>query len=152
MRFFERKVRENRHFFQGFSILGITNIGPNFNVYWSKALRSCCNCVKLFFKCYCNFGDNWKFIFKKWSIFWEFHEKSMSFKISPLNICLWQRSLVSMCSPLQLSLNAKRCFSHIRFVEEISAKYCLKLGFALKLNVYPIAQHKLPISKYTILL
>ena len=58
--------------------------------------------------------------------------------------------MVSMCSPLPASLNAKRGFSHIRFVEEISAKYCLKLGIALKLNVYPIAQHKLPIGiRYT---
>ena len=57
-----------------------------------------------------------------------------------------------MCSPLRASLNALRGFSHIRFVEEISAIYCLKLGIALKPNVYPIAQHKLPIGKYAILL
>ena len=57
-----------------------------------------------------------------------------------------------MCSPLRASLNALRGFSHIRFIEEISAKYSQKLGIALKPNVYPIAQHKLPIGKYAILM
>ena len=54
--------------------------------------------------------------------------------------------------PCATSFNILRGFSRIRFVKEISKIYCLNLDIVLKLNVNPIAQHKLPISKYAILL
>ena len=150
MRFLCEESPRKTSFSQDFSIFGITNTTSKINVYWSKVLRSFYNRVKLFFKCCSNFVDNSKVSVKNYQKFEKF-TRNRFLKYAPPQY-LSMTKVVSTCSPLRASLNALRGFSHIRFVEEISAKYWLKLGITLKLNVYPTAQHKLPIGKYAIIL
>ena len=46
--------------------------------------------------------------FQNWAKCQEFREKSTSSTISPLNMCLWIRTLVTMCRPIKALLNALR--------------------------------------------
>ena len=94
------------------------------NVYKSKGFWTLYNRVKSFFIWLNNYGDIWIFNFQKWAKFEEFGKNRRVLKCRPPNICLCKWSLVSMCSSLRARLNALRRFSHTRFVEEISAKYC----------------------------
>ena len=96
------------------------------NVYKSKGFWTLYNRVKSFFIWLNNYGDIWIFNFQKWAKFEEFAKNLRVLKCRPPNICLWKWSLVSMCSSLRARLNALRRFSHTRFVEEISTKYCWK--------------------------
>ena len=104
-------------------------------MHW-KGLNTLYNYVKLFLIAIFNLSDILKFSFQNWAKFREFCEKSTSFTMSPLNMCKWKRTLISMCRPLQVLLNALREKLNTQVVLNKSEFYWKKHDFKL---VKPIA-------------